>query len=50
MGHPGGAAAGVRAIQQAWQAAAEGIALDDYARDHSELHETIEAFGKKATV
>jgi ribulose-bisphosphate carboxylase large chain len=50
MGHPGGAAAGVRAIQQAWQAAVAGIALDDYARDHRELHESIKAFGKKATV
>ena len=48
MGHPGGAAAGARAIQQAWQAAVEGIALEDYARDHRELREAIDTFGKKA--
>jgi 3-oxoisoapionate-4-phosphate decarboxylase len=46
MGHPGGPGAGVRAIAQAWDAAVAGIALEDYARDHSELAQSIAAFGK----
>ena len=36
-GHPMGAAAGVRAIRQAWKAAALDVELDDYAKDHPEL-------------
>jgi ribulose-bisphosphate carboxylase large chain len=35
----------VRAVQQAWQAAVEGIALADYARSHVELARSIEKFG-----
>jgi 3-oxoisoapionate-4-phosphate decarboxylase len=46
MGHPGGPGAGVRAIAQAWEAAVAGIALEDYARDHGELAQSIAAFGK----
>jgi ribulose 1,5-bisphosphate carboxylase large subunit-like protein len=46
MGHPGGPGAGVRAIAQAWEAAVAGIPLDDYARDHRELAQSIAAFGK----
>lgn len=45
MAHPSGPAAGLRGIQQAWEAAAKGISLDEYARDHSELRETIAKFG-----
>lgn len=44
-GHPGGAAAGVRAIRQAWAAAEAGIALHDYARDHPELATSLKTFG-----
>jgi len=36
-GHPMGAAAGVQAIKQAWNAAASDIELKDHARDHPEL-------------
>ncbi len=36
-GHPMGAAAGVRAIRQAWKAAELDVELDDYAKDHPEL-------------
>jgi ribulose-bisphosphate carboxylase large chain len=34
MAHPDGPAGGVRSLKQAWEAAMQGIALDDYARDH----------------
>ncbi|MCB8873640.1 3-oxo-isoapionate-4-phosphate decarboxylase OiaX [Acidisoma silvae] len=46
MGHPGGPGAGVRAIAQSWEAAVSGIPLETYARDHKELAQSIEAFGK----
>jgi ribulose 1,5-bisphosphate carboxylase large subunit-like protein len=36
-GHPMGAASGVAAIRQAWDAARDGISLNDKARDHAEL-------------
>ncbi|TGQ68440.1 MAG: ribulose 1,5-bisphosphate carboxylase [Mesorhizobium sp.] len=45
VSHPDGPGAGVRAVQQAWQAAVEGIELADYARDHTELARSIEKFG-----
>ena len=43
--HPGGPAAGVRAVRQAWDAAVAGIELRDYARDHPELAASIAKFG-----
>jgi ribulose-bisphosphate carboxylase large chain len=46
LGHPGGPAAGVAAIRQAWEAAAADIELADYARDRPELHESMAYFGK----
>lgn len=36
-GHPMGIAAGVKAIRQAWDAAAADVELADYANDHPEL-------------
>ena len=45
VSHPGGPAAGVRAVRQAWEAAVAGIALDVYARDHRELAQSIAKFG-----
>lgn len=45
MAHPLGPAAGLTGIRQAWEAAALGITLDDYARDHVELRETLQKFG-----
>ncbi len=45
-GHPLGAAAGVRAIRQAWAAAAAGIDLDLYAKDHAELAASLQKFRK----
>jgi ribulose-bisphosphate carboxylase large chain len=44
MAHPQGPAAGVRSLQQAWEAAAEGITLSDYAATHAELRNAIEKF------
>jgi len=46
MAHPSGPAAGLRAIQQAWQAAALDIPLDVYAEDHPELRQSLDKFGK----
>ncbi|MFI0842913.1 3-oxo-isoapionate-4-phosphate decarboxylase OiaX [Mesorhizobium sp. IMUNJ 23232] len=45
VSHPGGPAAGVRAVQQAWQATVEGIELADYARTHPELAQSLKKFG-----
>ncbi|TGQ17824.1 MULTISPECIES: 3-oxo-isoapionate-4-phosphate decarboxylase OiaX [unclassified Mesorhizobium] len=45
VSHPDGPGAGVRAVQQAWQAAVEGIALNEFARSHAELARSIEKFG-----
>lgn len=45
-GHPGGAAAGVVAIRQAWAAAEAGIPLEDYAKDHPELAQSLQKFRK----
>lgn len=46
MAHPSGAGAGVVAIRQAWEAAVNGVPLNIFAREHSELREQIEKFGK----
>lgn len=44
MAHPGGIAAGVRAIHQAWDAALAGIPLDRHAPDHPELSAALGKF------
>lgn len=46
-GHPGGAASGVAAIRQAWEAAVQGVTLSDYAKDHNELAQALQKFGDK---
>ena len=43
--HPGGVAAGVASLRQAWEAAVAGGALDDHARGHPELAQALAAFG-----
>ncbi|HEY7088794.1 MAG TPA: ribulose-bisphosphate carboxylase large subunit family protein [Tepidisphaeraceae bacterium] len=48
MAHPSGPKAGVVALRQAWEAAVSGVSLEDYARDHVELRQQIEKFGRKA--
>lgn len=45
LAHPGGAAAGVTALRQAWEAAVAGVPLADYARDRSELRQSLEFYG-----
>jgi len=45
VSHPGGAAAGVRAVRQAWEAAVKGIPLGAYTREHPELAQSIAKFG-----
>ena len=37
VAHPGGPAAGVRSMREAWEAAVAGIPLDEHARNHPEL-------------
>jgi ribulose-bisphosphate carboxylase large chain len=46
LAHPLGPAAGLRGLQQAWEAALLGVPLMDYASKHVELKETIAKFGK----
>lgn len=45
LAHPLGPAAGVRALQQAWEAAVKGIPLAEFARNHPELAATLAKFG-----
>lgn len=47
MAHPGGPAAGCRAIRQAWEAAVAGVGLDEYAKDRPELRQALEAYPEK---
>lgn len=44
VGHPGGIAAGVRSLRQAWEAAVADIPLEIHAREHRELAEAIATF------
>ena len=46
MAHPQGPAAGLRGLQQAWEAAMQDIPLAEYATTHPELLATIAKFGK----
>ena len=45
VAHPDGIAAGVRSVQQGWEAALAGQALAEYAQTHHELKRAIEKFG-----
>lgn len=45
--HPGGPAAGVRAIQDAWRYAVEGLTLEEAAERSPELKQSIAKFGRK---
>jgi len=44
MAHPDGIAAGVRALREAWEAAASGIPAQEYARTHGALARALERF------
>jgi ribulose-bisphosphate carboxylase large chain len=45
VGHPSGISAGVRSVQQAWEAARQGKSLEEYSTDHQELKEALEFYG-----
>ena len=45
VSHPGGPAAGVRAVRQAWEAAVAGVPLARHAEDHPELAQSLAKFG-----
>jgi ribulose-bisphosphate carboxylase large chain len=44
LAHPTGPATGVRSLHQAWEAAAAGISLAEFAKSHEELRSALEAF------
>jgi ribulose-bisphosphate carboxylase large chain len=44
VAHPGGIAAGIRSLQQAWEAAAAGVTLEEYARSRPELQQALAKF------
>jgi ribulose-bisphosphate carboxylase large chain len=44
LAHPDGVAAGVRSLQQAWQAATSGVPLESYAREHPDLARALETY------
>ena len=48
LAHPGGPAAGVRSIRQAWDAVRAGRELQDHAREAPDLRQALEHFGTKA--
>jgi ribulose-bisphosphate carboxylase large chain len=47
MAHPDGAAAGVRSLRKWWEAAVEGLTLEQAAVKYPELKKSVEKFGKK---
>ncbi|HSY17079.1 MAG TPA: ribulose-bisphosphate carboxylase large subunit family protein [Candidatus Acidoferrales bacterium] len=47
MAHPNGPAAGVRSLQKWWEAAVEGLTLEQAARKYPELKKSVEKFGTK---
>ncbi|MGB7300872.1 MAG: ribulose-bisphosphate carboxylase large subunit family protein [Burkholderiaceae bacterium] len=46
IAHPDGIAAGVRSMQQGWEAAITGVPLTDHAKTRPELKAAIDKFGK----
>lgn len=48
MGHPGGIAAGVMSLREAWEAAVQGVAAAEYARTHPSLELALSKFGGAA--
>jgi len=47
MAHPFGPAAGVLALQQAWQGAVEGLSVGEIAKQYPEFRESVKKFGAK---
>jgi ribulose-bisphosphate carboxylase large chain len=48
MAHPSGPAGGVKALQQAWEGAVNGLTLTQAAAQYKEFGESVVKFGKKA--
>jgi len=48
LAHPGGPAAGVASLQQAWDAVQRGETLDDRAARSPELRQALDFFGRKS--
>ncbi|WP_061152772.1 ribulose-bisphosphate carboxylase large subunit family protein, partial [Caballeronia arvi] len=48
LGHPGGVAAGVASVRQAWDAARSGTPLHEYAKHAPELAAALDFFGARA--
>lgn len=46
VAHPGGAAAGVLSVRQAWQSALEGLTCDEACARFPELQQAVEKFGQ----
>ena len=46
VSHPGGPAAGVRAVRQAWDATVADVPLSIYAKEHPELAASLATFGR----
>jgi ribulose-bisphosphate carboxylase large chain len=47
MAHPNGAGAGVKSLQKWWEAAVEGLSMEQAMKKYSELKKSWEKFGKK---
>jgi ribulose-bisphosphate carboxylase large chain len=47
MAHPDGPAGGVVALQQAWEAAVNGLSVEEAAKQYPEFGKSVEKFGKK---
>lgn len=47
MAHPGGPANGVRALQQAWEGAVNGLTMEEAAQQYPQFAQSVEKFGKK---
>lgn len=46
MAHPGGPAEGFKSLQQAWEAAKQGVSLSEYAKTHQALSVALRTFAK----
>jgi ribulose-bisphosphate carboxylase large chain len=47
MAHPDGPAGGVTALREAWQAAVEGLSVEEGARKYLAFGKSVEKFGRK---
>jgi ribulose-bisphosphate carboxylase large chain len=47
MAHPGGPAAGVLALPQAWEGAVNGLSVEEAAQQYTEFAQSVKKFGRK---